>query len=229
MSKTIMICGYGSGISAALAEKFGAEGFAVALVARSSEKLQAGVRQLEAKGIRAAAFPADLGDLSKASALVEAVREKLGPVSVVQWNAYQAGAGDLATADAKELGPVLNVAVTSLLAVVQAALPDLRKQPGAAVLVTNGGLGMLDPQVDAMAVGWNAAGLAVANAAKHKLVRLLSTKLKSDNIYVGEVMVLAPVKGTAWDDGSAKLEAAHVAAKFWEIYSARAPLSTTVG
>lgn len=229
MSKTIMICGYGTGISAALAEKFGAQGFAVALVARNAEKLQAGVQDLEAKGIRAAAFPTDLGDVSKASALVDAVRQKLGPVTVVEWNAYHAGAGDLTSADPNELGPVLHVAVTGLLAVVQAALPDLRKQSGAAVLVTNGGLGLLDAQVDAMAVGWNAGGLAIANAAKHKLVRLLSHKLKGDGIYVGEVMVLAPVKGTLWDDGSAKLEATNVAAKFWEIYSAREPLSTTVG
>jgi short-subunit dehydrogenase len=229
MSKTIVICGYGTGISAALAHKFAAEGFAVALVARNAEKLQTSVRELQAKGIRAAEFASDLGDASQAPALVKAINEKLGPVTVVEWNAYQAGAGDLNNADAKELSAVLDVAVTGLLAVVQAALPDLRKQPGAAVLVTNGGLGALDPQVDAMAIAWNAAGLAIANAAKHKLVRLLSNKLKGDGIYVGEVMVLSPVKGTLWDDGSAKLEASAIAAKFWEIYSARAPVSTTIG
>jgi hypothetical protein len=67
----------------------------------------------------------------------------------------------------------LDIAVTSLRATVQAALSDLRANKGA-VLVTNGGLGFLDPQVDTMAVQWKASGLAIANAAKHKLVRLLA-------------------------------------------------------
>ena len=35
MSKTIVIVGFGTGISTAVAEKFGAEGFSVAIVARN--------------------------------------------------------------------------------------------------------------------------------------------------------------------------------------------------
>ena len=42
MSKTIVVVGFGPGISNAVAEKFGAEGFSVALVARSQERLDAG-------------------------------------------------------------------------------------------------------------------------------------------------------------------------------------------
>jgi hypothetical protein len=63
------------------------------------------------------------------------------------------------------------------------------------VLVTNGGLGLFDPQMDSLAVQWNSMGLAIANAAKHKLVGLLSEKLRADDIIVGEVVVLGVVKG----------------------------------
>jgi NAD(P)-dependent dehydrogenase (short-subunit alcohol dehydrogenase family) len=38
MSKTILIAGYGPGISDAVARKFGAEGFAVALAARNEAR-----------------------------------------------------------------------------------------------------------------------------------------------------------------------------------------------
>ena len=62
MSKTIVVVGFGPGSSNAVAEKFGAEGFSVALVARSQERLDAGVKALEAKGVAAAAFTADAGD-----------------------------------------------------------------------------------------------------------------------------------------------------------------------
>lgn len=229
MSKTIIIGGYGPGISAAVAEKFGHEGFSVALVARSADRLAAGVKSLEAKGIKAAAFSAELGDPAAVKALVGKVRSTLGPITVLQWTAYGNGAGDLLTADPAALHNVYDVAVTGLLAGVQEALPDLRTQKDAAVLVTNGGLGYYDPKVDEMAVQWGAAGLAIANAAKHKLVGLLSQKLKADNIYVGEVVVLGTVKGTAWDQGNATIEPATVAGKFWDLYRARAEVTANVG
>ncbi|HEX7670382.1 MAG TPA: hypothetical protein VF395_12390 [Polyangiaceae bacterium] len=38
MAKTIVVCGYGPGISSAVAEKFGAEGFSVALAARNASQ-----------------------------------------------------------------------------------------------------------------------------------------------------------------------------------------------
>lgn len=68
MPKTIAVVGFGPGISAAVAKKFGAEGFSVALVARNKGlvaeegHLAEGVATLKAEGITAAAFPADAGN-----------------------------------------------------------------------------------------------------------------------------------------------------------------------
>src|SRR4051794_15986237 len=62
MTKTILVCGHGPGISDAVARHFGAQGFAVALVARSADKLAAAAEALVARGITAQAFPADLSD-----------------------------------------------------------------------------------------------------------------------------------------------------------------------
>lgn len=229
MEKTIAVCGYGSGISAAVAEKFGKAGFTVALVARSAERLTAGVQKLSAKGIKAAAFPTDLSDESQVKKLVADVRAKFGRITVLHWNAYSTGAGDLLTADASAIRKAFEVPVTGLVVALQAALADLEAQPDSALLVTNGGLGLSDPAVDAMAVAWNVMDLAVVNAAKHKLMRLLSHKLKTKNVYAGEVLVLSPVKGTAWDSGSATLEASSVADKFWEIYEKREESSVMIG
>ena len=46
MSKTILVCGFGPGISAAVAERFAMEGFGVGLVARNEERIDKGVRAL---------------------------------------------------------------------------------------------------------------------------------------------------------------------------------------
>ena len=227
MAKTIIVAGYGSGISHAVAEKFGAAGFSVALVARSADKLAAGVKQLEAKGIRAAAFPADLGDSDAIRRLVADVQETLPTIAALHWNAYSSAAGDLLTADAKELQQAYDVALTGLVIAVQAALPDLKAQQGA-VLVTNGGLGANEPGANDAAIGWNAMGLALTNAAKHKLVGILARRLQKENVYVGQVTVTGIVKGTSWDDGTSKLEASSIAAKFWELYEARQETYATV-
>jgi NADP-dependent 3-hydroxy acid dehydrogenase YdfG len=228
MSKTILVGGYGPGISKAVAEKFGAEGFSVALVSRTEKRVVEGAKALEAKGIKAAPFVAHLGNAKSVKEMVAKVRAALGPINVVQWTAYAGTAGNLLDADQAAVNEVLDVATTGLLATVQEALVDLKKDKSSAVLVTNGGLGFFDQKADAMAVQWNAMGLALANSAKHKLVRLLSEKLKGE-VYVGEVMVLGAVKGTAFDTGHATIDAATVANKFWEMYGARRDLSVTVG
>ena len=82
--------------------------------------------------------------------------------------------------------------------------------------------------MDAYAVGAKAMGLALANAAKHKLVGLLAQRLKGDGVYVGEVMVAGTVKGTAWDSGSANLDGATIANKFWDLYQARGEIRARI-
>jgi short-subunit dehydrogenase len=140
---------------------------------------------------------------------------------VLHWNAYGgSAAGDLLTADAAALRSVFDVSVVGLLAAVQEALPELEKAAGA-VLITNGAFGEINDQMDAYAASSKAMGLGLANAAKHKLAGLLAQRQKGQGVYVGEVMVAGAVKGTAWDSGSANLEAATIANKFWELYQAR--------
>jgi len=230
MGKTILVIGFGPGISTAVAEKFGASGFSVGLVARSEERLAAGVKALKAKGIDAAAFRADASDPAAIRAVVGKARAALGPITVLQWNAYGgAEAGDLATADPGAVRGVFDVAVVGLLAAVQEALPDLKATKEGAVLVTNGAFGEINPQIDEFAANMKFMGLALANAAKHKLVGLLSQRLKGDGIYVGEVMVAGTVKGSAWDQGNANLDASNIATKFWELYQARGEIRARVG
>jgi NAD(P)-dependent dehydrogenase (short-subunit alcohol dehydrogenase family) len=228
MSKTIMIAGYGPGISAAVAERFGREGFDVALVARNKSKLDAAVSALAEKGIKAKAFVADLADPSSARAVVGTIRTAMGPLTALHWNAYGSTAGDLLTADDAAIRSALDIGVTSLLAVVQAALPDLKASKEGAVLVTNGGLAFADPKIDAMAVQWGSMGLAMVNAAKHKLVGLLAEKLKGQ-VYVGEVIVLGIVKGTAFDRGQGGLDPKTIGAKFWDLFAARKDVVAQVG
>jgi NAD(P)-dependent dehydrogenase (short-subunit alcohol dehydrogenase family) len=221
MSKSIVVIGFGPGISTAVAEKFGAEGFSVALVARNVERLAAGVAALKAKGIAAAAFPGDASNPASIRGAIAKARAAFGGITAIHWNAYGGGdAGDLMAADPAAVGHVFDVAVVGLLAAVQEALPDLKSAKGA-ILVTNGAFGETSPQMDEFGVNLKAMGVALANAAKYKLVGLLAQRLKGDGVYVGEVMVAGMIKGTPWAAAGQGIESSVVANKFWELYQAR--------
>lgn len=221
MSKTIVIVGFGPGNSRAVAEKFGSEGFSVALVGRNAERLDAGVSSLEASGIAAGAFPADAVDPASLVAAIRNVRAQLGPVTVIHWNASGGGgAGDLLAADTAALRGIFDAAVFGLLTAVREALPDLKSAGDGAVLITNGAFGELSPEMDAYATSFNVMGIALVNAAKNKLAGLLSQRLKGDGVYVGEVMVRGTIKGTATDRGNS-IDPSRIADKFWELYQSR--------
>ncbi len=224
MARTILVGGYGPGISEGVARKFGAEGFQVALVARDADRVEKGAQALTQAGITAKGFACDLGDPEMVAALIENVRASLGPITVLHWNAYAGVAGDLLTASIADVRKTYDVAVSGLVVAVQRALPDLKSQEGGAVLVTGGGFAFYDPNVDGMAVQWNAMGIAVAKAAQHKLVGLLHQKLKGEGVYVGDVVVLGQVKGTAFDSGQATLEPSDIADRFWQIYQGRSEI-----
>lgn len=226
MANTILVCGYGPGISSAVARKFGKEGFAVALVARSEPVLEKAVAELTKSGIRAAAFAADVRNANAVVGLIEKVKDGYGPLSAIHWNAYSLGAGDLLRASLDDIRQPFDIAVTGLVTAVQAALPDLKEQRGA-VLVTGGALAFHDPAVDAFASKWKLASLAISKSAQHKLVGLLAQTLAPEGVYVGEVVVKGTVKGSAFDTGGGNLEAYSIAEKFWELYEKREVVSVT--
>jgi NADP-dependent 3-hydroxy acid dehydrogenase YdfG len=229
MAKTIVISGYGAGISQAVARKFSSEGFQLALVARNGKKLDEAAKSFAASGVTARAFPCDLSDNAAIAPLISGIRAALGKITVLHWNAYAPVAGDLTTSAVAELRTVLDVGVINLVTAVQLALPDMRgSSDRPAVLITGGGYALYNPQLDQAAVKFGSMGLAVSKAAQHKLVGLLHHKLKDEGIYVGEVTVLGLVKGTAHDRGNATIDPNAVADKFWEAYGARTEPWTNV-
>jgi len=224
MSKTIVIVGFGPGVSTAVAEKFGAEGFALALIARNASRLSVGAEALKANGLKVSAFPADASDPVSISAAIASARAELGPISVIHWNAFGGqGAGDLLALNSADARRLFDVAIVGLLAAVKAA-------DNSAVLVTNGAFGDLNPMVDSFAIALKAEGVALGNAAKAKLVGLLAARLKDDGVYVGEVTIAGVVKGTGPESpGVPMIESEAIANEFWRLYKERKEIRARVG
>ena len=229
MSRSIIIVGYGPGVANAVAERFGAEGYSVALVARNAERLAAAVAALAEKGITAAAFQADAGNAAAVRAAIAGARAAFGPVNVLHWNAVAGtDVADLLTTDPAATLGMFDSAVMGLLTAVQEALPDLRSGEGSAVLVTNGMSGDVNDFVDAFGAHRGVMGLALANATKSKLVGLLAQKLKEDGVYVGQVTIAGLVKGSR-PGIPGGIEPSAIADKFWDVYKARDEIRARIG
>lgn len=85
--KRVLITGASSGIGAAGAERFGAEGAEVIVVARRADLLDDVVGRIAGNGGTAVAIPCDLSDLDAVDALADTVKQRFGGVDILINNA----------------------------------------------------------------------------------------------------------------------------------------------
>jgi NADP-dependent 3-hydroxy acid dehydrogenase YdfG len=128
MARTILITGASSGIGAATARAAVAEGWNVALVARSAAKLAALADEL---GEAAIVVPGDVADFAAMEAAVAKTVERFGALHAAFANAGQ-GIDKPGTegGDPQEWRRVVDANVMGVLYTAKAALPELRKTRG---------------------------------------------------------------------------------------------------
>ncbi|MBI3796283.1 MAG: SDR family NAD(P)-dependent oxidoreductase [Deltaproteobacteria bacterium] len=81
-----VVLGVGPGLGAALARRF-AQGYAVAINARSAEYLRSLAGEIRTAGGQVLEVPADIGDRAQVEAMFKSIRERLGPPAVLLYNA----------------------------------------------------------------------------------------------------------------------------------------------
>jgi NAD(P)-dependent dehydrogenase (short-subunit alcohol dehydrogenase family) len=217
----LIVFGYGPGISHATAERFGREGYSLALVGRNAERLADGLARLKADGLDVTAYRSDAGDPAMIRRTVAEIRHDVGTVFAVLWTAFRSGGvKDVLSTRPEDVERVFDVGVTGLLACAQEVLDDLKSTPGAAILVANGAVGEHTSQADGFAKLLGIDGVGLENAAKSKLVGILAERLREFDIYVGEVTIAGSVQGTATATPTA-IDPRAIAEKFWSLAQTR--------
>jgi NAD(P)-dependent dehydrogenase (short-subunit alcohol dehydrogenase family) len=185
--KTIAIVGAGPGIGLALAETFGAAGYQVALVARNREKLDGFVRDLEAKGIAAAGFAADVTAPEQIAATFAAIRERFGAIDVLEYSPIptMAAIEDVLHISIDGLRHQFDLIALGAVASVREVLPEMLERGEGALLFTTGG----SAQIPMPFLG----GISLAMGGLHNYVTNLNTALTPKGIYVGTISIHAMV------------------------------------
>jgi NADP-dependent 3-hydroxy acid dehydrogenase YdfG len=180
---SIAIVGAGPGLGAAVARRFGREGFAVALFARDRSRLDRLVEGLDGSGVRAGAFVADVRRPQELAGALERAADELGTVEVLQYSpvphrdfmrpVLETGPRDL-------VGPV-EFSVYGPVAAVQAVLPGMRRLGRGTILLVNGGTAAV-PHTER-------AGTSIAFAAESAYGHLLHERLAGEGIHVAQLVI----------------------------------------
>ncbi len=195
--QVVVVTGSSSGIGAAVARRFAAEGAHVVVNSRSS--VEAG-EALAAELGGAIYVQGDVADLADARRLVEATLEAFGRIDVLVNNAGTTR--NIPHSDVDAVTPevwdeILGVNVVGTWNVTQAALPALRERGGSVVNITS---------IAGVRPMGSSIPYAVSKAALNHLTRLLAKALAGTGVRVNAV---APgLIATPWTEDWADMHAA---------------------
>ena len=135
--KTAIISGGATGMGAASARLFAAEGAAVAVIDRNVEAGEALVAELTAKGHRAVFAKADVSSKVEVEAAVAAVTAELGPVNVLFNHAGTIVIKPFLETEEADWDFLFDVNVKSMYLMTRAVLPQMIAAGGGSIVCTS--------------------------------------------------------------------------------------------
>ncbi|MEU9148981.1 SDR family NAD(P)-dependent oxidoreductase [Streptomyces sp. NPDC048417] len=207
---SVAIVGAGPGLGAAVARRFGREGYGVALLARDRERLDGIAGELAGLGVEARGYSADVRDPLALAGALERAAEELGTVEILQYSPVPQRdfmRPVLETTHADLLGPV-EFSVYGPVAAVQQVLPGMRELGRGTILLVNGGTAVI-PHPDR-------AGTSIAFAAESAYGHLLHDRLAGEGIHVAQLVIPGAIVA-----GHARKDPAVLADMLWAIHRDR--------
>jgi NADP-dependent 3-hydroxy acid dehydrogenase YdfG len=210
-----------------LGKVFGANGFDVALIARSAERLNGLTRALTASGVGAAGFPADVTDHAALAGALDRAARRFGGIGALHYSAPAAGSSAAArgagaldvTVDG--LRPQLESICYGAVAATRAVLPAMLAAGAGTLLYTTGASSVTPAPVF--------VGPGMAGAALRKWVLTLNPALAGRGVYAAHVAIGAWIAGTPGAPAGAPLkEPDDLARLYWDLHAARGPAEHVV-
>lgn len=207
---TIAIVGAGPGLGAAIARRFGAEGFSIALISRDQTRLGLLAAELTEQGFAARAYAANVRDTTALAAALDRAGQELGTIEVLEYSplpqkeflrpVLETTPGDLLGA--------FEFSIAAPVAAVHQVLQGMRYLGRGTVLFANG----------ASAVRPNPAyaGTSIAFAGESAYAQMMHDTLGPENIYIGQLIIPGAIIA-----GDARKDPAALAELLWAMHRER--------
>jgi NAD(P)-dependent dehydrogenase (short-subunit alcohol dehydrogenase family) len=172
-----VVAGAGPGNGAALARRFAAAGYAIALLARNRDNLNSIVGELET----ARGYTCDVGDAASVDAAFTDIRRDLGPVDVLLYNAGSGVFADVESITPEQFEQSWRVNALGALLCSQRVIPAM-KEKARGNIVFIGATASRRGNVQT-------AAFAPAKAAQRSLAESMARKLWPSGIHVALIIV----------------------------------------
>lgn len=225
---TLAIYGAGPALGAAVARRFGREGFRVALVARNRERLEELARELALEGIEAEGFQADVAECAAALRAADEIEARFGAIDVLEHSptpGLSPGAllTDPLTLDVDRVAALLDLYVLAPIALVERLLPGMRERGQGALLFAMGAAAKYP--IPRLAAG----GIALSGLRSY--VHTLNSALDGSGVYTGALLIGAIIEHSRTHRAAiapsigarppAVVSAGVLADRLWDMYTNR--------
>ncbi|MGH8761795.1 MAG: SDR family NAD(P)-dependent oxidoreductase [Nitrosospira sp.] len=178
MNKSVcVVVGVGPGNGAAIADRFAVNGYQVALCARDKERLNSIAASIKGS----VPFEYDVRDADAAPGVFARIRQQLGPIDVLVYNAGAGAFANIDDATPEDFQAAWEVNCRGLFLAIKEVLPDMRAAEGGNVIVIGA--------TASVRGGANFAPFASAKAGQRGLVQSLARHLWSEKIHVAYVIL----------------------------------------
>jgi NAD(P)-dependent dehydrogenase (short-subunit alcohol dehydrogenase family) len=203
-SKHLLLIGAGPGVGAAIARRFGREGFRATLISRGEglDEVASGLRR---EGMDISQVVADVGDVEGYSAALRGLYDAPGAPGVVVYNASLLAPDGILTSTVEHLHAAYDVDVVGAVVAAQIAAPVLRAAGTGTILFTGGGFA--DYPVPALAT------LSMGKAALRAAATLVAAEVGDDGVHTASITIAGQVlAGTVFDPDN-------IAELFWTAHA----------
>ncbi|MHA5054364.1 SDR family NAD(P)-dependent oxidoreductase [Streptomyces sp. SD15] len=206
----IAIVGAGPGLGLSIARRFGAEGFRVALISRTQEKVDALAATLAEEGIEAAGFSADVARPESLQAALAVVADRFGPVDVLEYSPADRALAGAAAADAtaEDMQRQLDFYLYGAAAAVRQVLPAMLERGSGTLLFSTGA-----SSVRPLGGAFGATGIAAAALRNYAMA--LNADLAERGVHAAHVAI-----GVFIGSGPGA-EPETIAEHYWDAYTKR--------
>lgn len=151
-ARVAVVSGGAAGIGYAIAERLAKDGFHVAILTRTEGAAEKAAAQIEASTGTARGYRADVSDRTQVDEALAAIRQDLGPISVIVANAAVAPKKAFLETTQEEWESTLRINLTGTFNLVQSGLPDLLEAGnGRVILISSSSAQRGAPQMAAYA------------------------------------------------------------------------------